>query len=571
MLPGHRHDHDPEDTVTETTVTESTEQAASDLANRFWEGVLELEPFLGTYIGDDRYDDRLPDPSDEGQERKRDFYRSYQRELEQLDPGDLDVDLRTTLDVLDSACRRQLESIRWRLDRLEAVTHLFGPGNLLADMGSLQRADTPERVDKYVARLSAVPAYLGAIGEVIDGAVKDGQVSPALVVDRTIGQIERLLSMEPEQSPAMNALGESVSERDRERVTEALRARVLPAYQGYLEALRRSRPQARDSIGLLALPNGDEMYAAQILSYTTLPLAAKRVHDIGLEQLAKIQEERREIARRLGFSDVKSAISAHIESGKDTASSRQEMLDLIEDQVRRSWEAAPRYFGRLPKDNCLVKPIEEFRENDMPGAFYQPGTADGSRAGAYFVNTGHLDERYLHQTATTSFHEANPGHHFQLTLEIEFADRLPLRRFGGAFVGDAFVEGWGLYSERLAEEMGLFLDDYERLGMLEAQAFRACRLIVDTGIHALGWDRERSVLQMMESGSSRADCEIEVDRYISWPGQALAYMIGQLEIQRWRSEAAARDGSSFSLKDFHDRLLSLGSLPLSALERELKV
>jgi uncharacterized protein (DUF885 family) len=551
-------------------VTEDNQQAAKDLANRFWEGALELEPFLGTYIGDDRYDDRLPDPSEAGLARKRDFYQSYQADLRKIDASGLDVDLRTTLDVLESGCTRQLQSLRWRLDRFEAVTHLFGPGNLLADMGSLQRADTPERLEKYLGRLSAIPAYLKSVGEVIEGAVHDGQVSPGLVIDRTIGQIERLLSLQPNQSPAMNPLGDSASDQDKERVAAVLRRDVWPAYQGYLEILRRTRPDARDSIGLLALPNGDEMYAAQILSYTTLPLEAKRVHDIGLEQLAKIQEERQQIAERLGFPDVQAAIADHIASGADTASSREEMVRLVGDQVRRGWEAAPQYFGRLPKDNCTVRPVEEFRERDMPGAFYQPGTADGSRPGVYFVNTGHLDQRYLHQTATTSFHEANPGHHFQLTIEMEFTDRLPLRRFGGVFVGGAFVEGWGLYSERLADEMGLFQDDYERLGMLEAQAFRACRLIVDTGIHALGWDRERSVLQMMQSGSSRADSEIEVDRYISWPGQALAYMIGQLEIQRWRSEAVRRGGSSFPLKGFHDRLLALGSLPLAALERELK-
>jgi uncharacterized protein (DUF885 family) len=551
-------------------VTDLNAKAAETLADRFWEGVLELEPFLGTYIGDDRYDDRLPDPSEDGVARKRDFYQSYQTELQKLDPAGLDVDLRTTLDVLDSGCRRQLASIQWRLDRLEAVTHLFGPGNLLADMGSLQRADTSERLEKFVARLSAVPAYLEAVGQVMEGAVREGQVSPALVVDRTIGQVERLLSLDPGESPGTNPLGDSASDRDRDRVVAVLREQVWPAYRGYLEALRTYRPHARDSIGLVAIPNGEEMYAAQILSFTTLPLEAKRVHDIGLEQLAGIQEERRQIAEGLGFPDVETAIAEHIASGKDTASTRQEMIRLIEDQVRRSWEAAPQFFGRLPKENCIVKPVEEFREDDMPGAFYQSGTADGSRPGVYFMNTGHLDQRYLHQTATTSFHEANPGHHFQITIEMEFADRLPLRRFGGAFVGDAFVEGWGLYSERLADEMGLFQDEYERLGMLEAQAFRACRLIVDTGIHALGWDREQSVLQMMQSGAPRADAEIEVDRYISWPGQALAYMIGQLEIQRWRTEAAERQGSSFSLKDFHDRLLALGSLPLAALERELK-
>ena len=206
----------------------------------------------------------------------------------------------------------------------------------------------------------------------------------------------------------------------------------------------------------------------------------------------------------------------------------------------------------------------------MPGAFYQSPTADGSRAGVYYVNTGTLAERPLHQTATTSFHEANPGHHFQISIEQEFTERPRLRRFGGFLIGAAFTEGWGLYSELLADEMGLFRDEYERIGMFEAQGLRASRLIVDTGIHALGWDRERAVRQMQEAGTTRLDAEIEVDRYIADPGQALAYMIGRLEIQRWREEAARRDGPSFSLQTFHDRLLALGSLPLTTLQRELR-
>jgi uncharacterized protein (DUF885 family) len=214
--------------------------------------------------------------------------------------------------------------------------------------------------------------------------------------------------------------------------------------------------------------------------------------------------------------------------------------------------------------------VEEFREKDMPGAFYYGPSTDGARPGIYYVNCSDLELRPLHHVATTTYHEANPGHHFQISIEYEFSDRPALRRFGGIISGGAFTEGWGLYSERLAEEMGLFLNDYERLGMLEAQGMRAARLIVDSGLHAFGWDRDRAVAQMVEAGVPSFDAEIEVDRYIAQPGQALAYKIGQREIERWRAEAAKREGSAFSLSAFHDRLLALGSLPLPAIDRELK-
>jgi len=544
------------------------DQSARDLAQRFWKQLLEIYPIIGTFIGDERFDDKLPDPSEEGLSRRKVAFESALADLAAIDQEALDVETRTALSVLETGARRELADLEHRIDRFYAVTHLFGPGTLTSTLGSNQRADTPERLEKYVRRLEAIPQYLDETGKVAMEAVGVGQVVPALVVDRAIAQVDRLLQLQPQESPAMKPV-EDARDQDKDQVVSALRESVWPAYSAYLETLRAYRPSARDTIGLSALPGGEEMYASQILGFTTLPLEAQAVHDTGHQQLAMIQEERQAIAKQLGFEDVDAALAEYQASGKNTAGTRQEMLDLVIDQVRRSWEAAPSFFGRLPKANCQVRPIDEFQEDDMPGAYYNPPTEDGSRPGIYYVNTGQLEGRPLHQTASTSFHEANPGHHFQLSIEQEFTERLPLRRFGGFLVGDAFVEGWGLYSERLADEMGLFLNEYERLGMLEAQAFRAGRLIVDTGIHALGWDREQAVQKMMETGSSRVDSEIEVDRYIAMPGQALAYMIGKLEIDRWRTAAAERGGQSFSLRDFHDRVLALGSLPLDVLEREL--
>jgi uncharacterized protein (DUF885 family) len=549
-------------------LAQNDDQSARDLAQRFWDQLLEIDPIIGTFIGDERFDDKLPDPSEEGLSRRQGVMESALADLAAIDREKLDVEMRTTLSILETGARRDLTDLKYRIDRFYAVTHLFGPGTLTSTLGSNQRADNPERLEKYVRRLAAIPRYLEDTGKVATEAASAGQVVAALVVDRAIAQVDRLLQLQPQDSPAMKPV-EDARDQDKEQVISVLRESVWPAYAAYLETLRAYRPSARDTIGLSALPGGEEIYASQILGFTTLPLEAQAVHDTGHQQLAMIQEERQAIAKQLGYEDVEAALAEYQASGKNTAATRQEMLDLVIDQVQRSWEAAPSFFGRLPKANCQVRSIDEFQEDDMPGAYYNPPTEDGSRPGTYYVNTGQLEGRPLHQTASTSFHEANPGHHFQLSIEQEFTDRLPLRRFGGGLVGDSFVEGWGLYSERLADEMGLFLNDYERLGMLEAQAFRAGRLIVDTGIHALGWDREQAVAKMMETGSSRVDSEIEVDRYIAMPGQALAYMIGKLEIDRWRTAAAEREGSSFSVRDFHDRVLALGSLPLDVLEREL--
>ncbi|MDP8955723.1 MAG: DUF885 domain-containing protein [Actinomycetota bacterium] len=541
---------------------------ALDLANRFWEGLLEAEPILGTEVGDERFDDRLPDPSEEGLSKQRDLYEGALRELEALGRATLTEDTRTSLDILEAISRRELDLINYRMDRLTAVMHIFGPSNLLADIGSMQRADTPERVDRLIGRFRAFPKYMRDLSRVVEQGARHGPQMPGLVVERTVAQVERMLSGRPEESPGM-APAAKASPEDKERVAKELRESVWPAYQTYLEALRAYLPSATETIGLYALQNGDAMYASRVRAYTTLPLDARRVHELGVEDLKKIQDERRQIAERLGYPDAESAVAAHTSSGRNTASSKEELIRLVEDQVRRSWEAAPEYFGRLPRGNCTVRPVEEFREKDMPGAFYQPPTADGSRSGVYYVNASDLPQRPLHHVATTTYHEANPGHHFQISIEYEFADRPALRRFGGFLAGSAFTEGWGLYSERLADQMGLFVDDYERLGMLEAQGHRAARLIVDTGIHAFGWDRDRSIRQLQEAGVPSVDAVIEVDRYIAWPGQALAYKIGQFEIERWRGDAEKRQGPEFSLRNFHDRLLALGSLPLPALEREL--
>jgi uncharacterized protein (DUF885 family) len=522
---------------------------------------------IGTITGDERHDDLLPDPSDEGRARSGMVARAGLAELDRVNRPALDVVLRTTMDLVESIANRTLLELEYRTDRLQVASHLWGPGQLVAELGSLQRADTPERLDRYVARLCAIPNFLNAVVEIVEEGPRCGVVSPQIVAKRAIAQVERYLATPPESSPALRPVGPDAAARD--SVAATLRDVVNPAYEAYLEALRSYLPYATNSIGLWALPKGEELYAAQILRWTTLPASPTEVHELGGELLAAIQEERREVAAGLGFQQPAEAIAAHGAAGKNTAESPEALLNMARDQVQRSWSAASDFFGRMPRANCDVRLVEEFREADMPAAYYRSSTEDGTRPGTFYVNAYDLPSRPLHRLATTTYHEANPGHHFQFSIEQELEARPRLRQFAGLLADSAFVEGWGLYAERLSDEMGLFIDEWERLGMLDAQAHRAARLVTDSGIHALGWTRERSIDTLVRTGLPRIDATIEVDRYIAMPGQALAYMIGMIEIRRAREAEAARLGSAFSLSAFHDRLLSLGSLPMPALRREL--
>jgi uncharacterized protein (DUF885 family) len=538
---------------------------AEALVERYWDDLLELEPLLGTSVGDERFDDRLPDPSEAGRARAETVHRAALAEAEAVDRAGLDMEVRTSLDLVEAIARRSLAQLEHRTDRLAVASHLWGPGALIGDIASIQQSDSPERVDRYDERLRALPAYLEACADVAREGVEEGITSPRIVAERAVAQIERLLELEPRDAPVVVPVrGDPAAA---ERLAGTVRDVVWPAYARYLDVLRDYLPHATGSIGLSALPGGDAMYAAEILAWTSLPLGAQEIHDLGVERFEHIQAERREIATTLGHATPEEALAAYRASGADTATSPERLVELARDQVRRSWDAAPDWFGHLPSTNCEVRPVEAFREADMAAAFYHGPTEDGSRPGIYYINTYDLPSRDLHVIAGITFHEANPGHHFQVAIEQEFQGRPRLRRFGGIMAGSAFVEGWGLYAERLADEMGLYVNAWERLGMLENQNLRAARLITDTGIHALGWDRDRAVAKLEEGGSSRTDAVIEIDRYITMPGQALSYMIGMIEIERARAAAASRPG--FVLRDWHDRLLALGTIPLPALAREL--
>jgi uncharacterized protein (DUF885 family) len=325
-------------------------------------------------------------------------------------------------------------------------------------------------------------------------------------------------------------------------------------------------PHARSGDGVCYLDDGDAIYRHHILAWTTLAEDPRAIHDYGLARLAAIDEQERAIADELGFADV-AALRAHLETAPENhVAEPAELVGVAEELIARAEAEAPRWFGRLPRDGCEVRAVEPHMEQEAPPAFYMPPSEDGSRRGLYFINTFEPASRHLHRIAAATFHEAVPGHHFQIAIEQELSGLPSFRRFGSRLAGGAFAEGWALYTERLADEMGLYRTPLERFGALETEAWRAARLVVDTGIHALRWTRRQSIELLVErAGLARLEAETETDRYISWPGQALSYMLGQREILALRAELEARDGDRFDHRAFHDEVIGHGSLPLSTL------
>lgn len=534
------------------------------VADRFWERYLELDPLVGTDIGDERYDGLLDDTSAAGRTTATRVYDETLTALAGVDPAALSEEERLTVDLIEFAARRGLA--RADLNRLSAAAHNQFPAVILPAIASLQRVSDASGLDRYLERLHALPAYFAGWAEVLREGVDTKQTSPGLIVDRTIGQFERLLELDPASSPGLTPVSE-LGDADKQRVVDVLRDVVWPAHAMYLDELRAYRAHATETLGLHSLPGGEALYRAAMLEHTSLELDPAEVFEEGQTRLAEAVEEQRRTASELGFASAAEAIASLRGTDRWAAASPEAMLARATELVQRGWEASREIVGRMPKAECLVEAVEPYRELDAGSAYYIGSSADGSRPGVYFINTSNLHERPLYQSGVTAFHEANPGHHLQHAIEREQTGLHPVRRFGGFLAGAASAEGWALYAERLADELGLYDDGFQRLGMLESRCVRACRLVVDTGLHAFGWSRERAIDAMLEVGMTRTWSESDIDRYIAMPGQALAYTIGFARVERWRAEAERRNG--FSLRAFHDRLLSLGTLPLASLERAL--
>ena len=540
------------------------------LADRFWEAILEDNPTTATMYGDERFDDRLEDPGPVGRAARRTLMETTLADADAIDPDGQPLEDRITLDMIRVVCELGLVQDDQRTDLLRVVDQMAGPQTLLPQVVMFQAADTPERLERFEARLRAYEGYMAANRELLREGIESGLTAPRIVTERTIAQLERLLAIPAEES-IVSTGAQVASEGDRSRIEELVRDVVIPADQAFLDALKGAYLGAsREDPGIWSAPNGDALYRTQILAWTTLEIDPDEVHRIGLEELEAIETERRAIARAEGFGDDTAAYRAALAADPaNVPTSAEALLTRAREDIDRALAAAPRYFGRLPRAGCEVRAVEEFKERDSPFAYYIPPTTDGSRSGIYYANTYDLPSRTYTKLASTTYHEAVTGHHFQITLEMENEGLNVFRRLGSRMVGGAYVEGWGLYSERLADEMGLYRSEAERFGMLDGQAWRAARLVVDSGLHALRWPRQRSIDTLLEAGLSETDAAIETDRYICWPGQALTYKLGQREIERLRAQIAERDGADFVLRAFHDAVLGHGSLPLATLAREL--
>ncbi|CAN5761688.1 hypothetical protein BH24CHL5_BH24CHL5_04180 [soil metagenome] len=539
-----------------------------DLADRFWQWFLARQPVYATVLGDERYDDRLRDPSAEARAEEVAGLHGFLADAAALDRTELGQEDTITLDMLEVVARIWLRQEEHDVHHFEAMDQMSGPQNLPGDLSRFQRVDTPERLDRLIRRLEQFPDYLTQHRVNLLEGVVAGRTAAAPVVARVLEQTRRAVAAPVDESPLMKAHPE-LDAAARERIRAALEEFVAPALAAHVEALEGYQQHARKGDGLWALPDGEELYKTMILASTTLEESAQSLHDYGLAQLESIRAEAEHIAHGLGFADLAALRASLAAEESNFARDGAEIVERARRQIDKANAAAPRWFGRLPVAPCEVRAVEPYQEAEAPPAFYFPPAPDGSRGGIYYVNTYQPENRPLYRLASTTFHEATPGHHFQIAIESELTDMPDFRRFGARLTGAAYPEGWGLYSERLADEMGLFEDDRERLGMLDAQAWRAARLVVDTGLHAFRWTRQQSIDLLVSLGLSQLEAETETDRYITWPGQALAYMTGMREIAGLRRELEQRDGDRFDIVNFHDELLGHGTLPLATLRRVL--
>ena len=535
------------------------------LTEQFHDWTMEQEPTWAHMLGDYRFADRYDDASRAAEDARVAESRDFAARAAAIPDDGLSLQDRITRDVVAFQASSGADLAECRLAEL-AVNPVFGPQVDVALTVPNLALPTVEVAEAMVPKLRGIGQHLRDVAQRHREGVASGRTPARFAVELTLPQLDAWLATPPAQDPLLNtAPPPDGLEVDawRERLQTAVERSVRPAVQELRdvladEVLPHVRPD--EHCGLSWLPDGEQTYATSLVANTTTSLGAQQIHELGLEQIAKLGDEYRRLgAEVLGTSDVPTIYERLRTDPALRHDDVGEILAACETAFERARAEMPQWFNRLPKADCAIKTTDQ-------GAlgFYYPPADDGSRGGVFYVNTSDPSAWGRFEIEALSYHEGIPGHHLQLAIASELTDLPALRRHT---IFNAYAEGWGLYTERLADEMGLYSTPTDRLGMLTMDSMRACRLVVDTGLHALGWSRQQAIDYMVaNSPMSVSNVTNEVNRYAVWPGQACGYMIGRLEILRIRAEARDRQGDSFDIREFHDAVLDSGSLPLGVLD-----
>ncbi len=536
-----------------------------------WRHAMQEYPDAATFLGWSGLDDRLPDLSMEAIERRRADAGEPLRVLATIDVNALDGRDRLSHEVFAWQQRSQVDAARFPGDLL-AVTQLQGPQNDLALLFGSMPLLTAEHHQNVLARLSAVPLLVDQTIALLEHGVSVGVTPPRITLRDVPAQVEAHLGdagssplLASTRSLAASPAPPPGADRLLREATAIVEADVTPAFRRlHAELVDRYLPGSRSSEGLSALPEGRDWYDERVRHFTTTDLTAEEVHALGVAEVERIGAEMDRVRADTGFAGTAEAFAHFLRSDpRFFFTTGEELLVAYRDIAKRIDPAVVRLFGRLPRLPFGVVPVPEEMAPSAPAAFYLEGSMAMARAGRFFANTSNLATRPSWNMESICLHEAVPGHHFQIALAQELED-LPEFRRRGSFT--AHVEGWGLYCESLGPELGMYDDRYQRFGALDAEMLRAIRLVVDTGMHALGWSRQHAISYFMEhSVSPEHEIVVEVDRYLVLPGQALAYKVGERKLQELRALSSARLGERFDLRAFHDEVLRHGALPLEVL------
>jgi uncharacterized protein (DUF885 family) len=551
------------------------------LTDRYFEKKLELSPILATYIGDARYNDRLENPASPAYAAaQKTVAKNCLDDAQKLDKRGLDAKHRLTYDVLVEECGLALEALQYPgyllpLDQMNSISSIF------AVFGSGQSAQPFRDVKDYEAFLKRSKAFVEWANQAIVSmreGMERGVTQPRVAMAKVVPQLREVAAADkPEDSifwGAIKVMPASINEPNRRRLIALYRSaisdEILPAYRRLADFIEKDYlPRARTTVAWTALPNGEDWYRYFVRLQTTTNLQPAAIHDLGLQEVARIRAEMEAVKQQVGFKGDLHAFFKHLQDDPQFYYSKPEDLLVGFREVKQRIDGLlPKLFADFPKADYEIRAVEPFRAASSAGAFYEPPSEDGSRAGVFYVNTYNLKAQPKFGMETLSLHEASPGHHFQIAIQQELKDIPRFRRFGGY---TAYFEGWALYSESIGKELGVFTDPYQWYGRLSDEMLRAMRLVVDTGLHTKGWSREQAIAYMLDnSAMAESDVIAEVERYIVTPGQALGYKIGQIRIREMRTNAEKALGPRFDVKAFHSAVLRDGALPMDVLQRKVE-